>query len=64
MSYLVYELGALSGRHELARLATFEEAEAHVMALDPICYERDADYPGCADAFLKSGLIVHITKLP
>jgi len=40
--------------------ATFEDAEAALLAMEPVHYERDADNAGCADAYLKTALVVCI----
>ena len=39
---------------------TFEAAEAALLAMEPVHYERDADNAGCADAYLKTALVVCI----
>ena len=62
MTFQVYERGLFS-RRELASFTDFDAAEAFVQALNPVCYEVDADYPGCADAFLASGVLVHIEAI-
>jgi hypothetical protein len=62
-TFLVYESGAMSGRRELARFGDFDAAETFVKALPLVAYNRDEDYPGCADAFTKDGMVVCIAVL-
>ena len=54
----IYEFNAYS-KTVLRTFATFEEAEAYALATNPVCYERDEDYPGCADYFV-NGLVFSI----
>lgn len=44
----------------IASKPSFNEAIAYVEKLGAIMIEVDADYQGCADAFLKDGRIIAI----
>ena len=47
----------------LASFDTFEAAERYVLGKGVVDYERDADHDGCADAFLRSGVVVSINRV-
>ena len=55
--FAVYESTGVLRRSFRASFSTFGEACDYVEALHPICFEVDADHPGCADAYLPGGLI-------
>lgn len=44
-----------NGTKLIASFTTFDEAERYVLEHKVVCYERDADHPGCADVFLADG---------
>ena len=58
--FAVYEASGVSRRSLRGTFETFEAACDYVQALNPICFEVDADHPGCADAFLPGGVIYAI----
>jgi hypothetical protein len=58
--FVVYEASGVAHRTLRGTFATFEAACDYVQALHPICFEIDADHPGCADAFLPGGVIYAI----
>jgi hypothetical protein len=51
---------SIHSRRVMSTHATFEAAEAALLAMEPVHYERDADNPGCADAYLKTAVVVCI----
>ena len=55
--FAVYESTGVMHRSFRASFATFGEACGYVEALHPICFELDADHPGCADAYMPGGMI-------
>ena len=55
--FAVYDTTNATRRSFRAAFATFDEACGYVEALHPICFERDADHPGCADAYMPGGMI-------
>ena len=55
--FAVYESTGVLRRSFRASFSTFGEACDYVEALHPICFEVDADHPGCADAYLPGGMI-------
>jgi hypothetical protein len=59
-SFVVYEASGVSHRSVRGMFDTFEAACDFVQALNPICFEIDADHPGCADACLPGGVIYAI----
>lgn len=51
----------LSGRREIiATLPSFLAAKNEVESMGVLFIEDDADYPGCADAYLNGGRVVAI----
>ena len=62
MTFTVFEYAHSGRRSTIADFDTFDAAEAYVQSLGLVHYERDEDFPGCADAFTNSGLIVHIDQ--
>lgn len=44
----------------VASFPSFGEAEAYLLAMNPVCVEIDADYQGCADAYLSDGRLMVI----
>lgn len=50
--FTVYEASGVSRRSFVEAFETFEAACDYVRSLNPICFEVDADHPGCADAYL------------
>lgn len=55
----VYESMAPGRRYVAQDLPTFEAAEAFVRTnYVLVCFEADADYPGCADAYSESGKVI------
>lgn len=61
MNIQVLEAVGVSNRYAVIKTcASFDEAVAYVEGLNPICFEKDADYPNCADAFLRDGRILAI----
>jgi hypothetical protein len=64
MIYWVSRLEGLRSRSELAAFQSFEEAEAFVLARGCWDYERDADNPGCANAFTHAGELLTIEQVP
>jgi hypothetical protein len=61
--FTVYEASGVARRSVVGAFETFEAACDFVRALNPICFEIDADHPGCADAFLPGGLIYMVEAL-
>ena len=59
-SFVVYEASGVAHRSIRGMFETFEAACDFVQALNPVCFEIDADHPGCADAFLPGGVIYAI----
>ena len=55
--FAVYDTTNVTRRNLRASFATFGEACDYVEALHPVCFEIDADHPGCADAYLPGGLL-------
>ena len=55
--FAVYESTGVMHRSLRASFSTFGEACDYVEALHPVCFEIDADHPGCADAYLPGGLL-------
>ena len=53
-----------TGTRLIASFTTFDEAERYVLERKVICYERDADHPGCADVFLANGSLWSIDATP
>jgi hypothetical protein len=53
--FKVKEMGNIGRATVIASFTTFEEAERYVLEREIVCYERDGDNPGCADAFLRDG---------
>ena len=53
--FKVKEMGGIGATTIIATFQTFDEAERYVLEREIVCYERDADNPGCADAFLRDG---------
>jgi hypothetical protein len=53
--FKVKEMGGIGAMTIIATFQTFDEAERYVLEREIVCYERDADNPGCADAFLRDG---------
>lgn len=53
-----------NGTRLIASFSTFEEAERYVLERKVVCYERDADHPGCADVFLADGSLWSIDADP
>jgi hypothetical protein len=58
----VYESTGVCRRSLRGAFDTFGAACEYVQALNPVCFEVDADHPGCADAYLPGGLIYTIEK--
>ena len=58
--FTVYEASGVARRDVVGAFETFEAACDFVQALNPICFEMDADHPGCADAFLPGGVVYAI----
>ena len=55
--FTVYEASGVSRRSLRGQFETFQAACDFVQARHPICFEVDAEHPGCADAFLPGGVI-------
>ncbi len=55
--FAVYEVFRVTDRVLRGTFETFEQACDYVQALKPICFEVDADNPGCADAYLPGGKV-------
>lgn len=53
-----------NGTRLVASFTTFDEAERYVLEHKVVCYERDADHPGCADVFLADGRLWSIDAMP
>jgi hypothetical protein len=53
--FKVKEMGGIGATTIIATFQTFDEVERYVLEREIACYERDADNPGCADAFLHDG---------
>jgi hypothetical protein len=53
--FKVKEMGGIGATPIIATFQTFDEAERYVLEREIVCYERDADNPGYADAFLRDG---------
>jgi len=57
--FIIFE-SSIHSRRVMSTHATFEDAEAALLAMEPVHYERDIDNAGCADAYLKTALVVCI----
>ena len=62
MMFNVYEATGVCRRSLRGAFDTFTAACDYVQALNPVCFEEDADHPGCADAYLPSGLVYVIEQ--
>ena len=60
MTFAIYETSPAGTRYTVAVCATFKAAERKIQKIGVIHYERDADYPGCADAMMKDGRVLSV----
>ena len=56
----IIESTGIARRTVIDTAPTFEEAKAKVEAMGVAFMEDDADYPGCADAFLNDSRLIAI----
>lgn len=56
----ITELGMNGRRTIIATAESFDDAKAKIEAMGVAFAEDDADYPGCADAYLNDGRCVAI----